>query len=50
MKVLVVIQNMLFAFKDTSLLESKIVDVIKVEWNISKDDLLKPRIKIDGKT
>ena len=35
-----------FAFKDTSLLESKIVDVIKVEWNISKDDLLKPRIKI----
>ena len=35
-----------FAFKDTSLLESKIVDVIEVEWNISKDDLLKPRIKI----
>ena len=35
-----------FAFKDMSLLESAIVEVINVEWNISKDGLLKPRISI----
>jgi len=35
-----------FAFKDLSLLESAIVEVINVEWNISKDGLLKPRIAI----
>jgi len=35
-----------FAFKDTSLHHVAIVEVIKVEWNISKDGLLKPRIFI----
>lgn len=35
-----------FAFKDISLLESADVEVVKVEWNISKDNLLKPRIEI----
>ena len=35
-----------FAFKDMSLLDSAIVEVVNVEWNISKDGLLKPRIAI----
>ena len=35
-----------FAFKDTSLNQTAIVEVLKVEWNISKDGLLKPRIFI----
>tara|TARA_B110000208_G_scaffold27011_1_gene35241 strand:- start:442 stop:2322 length:1881 start_codon:yes stop_codon:yes gene_type:complete len=35
-----------FAFKDTSLNQTAIVEVIKIEWNISKDGLLKPRIFI----
>ena len=35
-----------FAFKDMELNKKIEVEVIKVEWNISKDNLLKPRILI----
>tara|TARA_B110000208_G_scaffold191851_1_gene260503 strand:+ start:3007 stop:4887 length:1881 start_codon:yes stop_codon:yes gene_type:complete len=35
-----------FAFKDMELNKKAEVEVIKVEWNISKDNLLKPRIFI----
>ena len=35
-----------FAFKDVSIQETADVEVVRVEWNISKDGLLKPRIEI----
>ena len=35
-----------FAFKDTSLLDSANVEVIEVEWNISKDGYIKPKLKL----
>ena len=35
-----------FAYKDTTLLESADVEVINVEWNISKDGYIKPKLKL----
>jgi DNA ligase (NAD+) len=35
-----------FAFKDMSLADSADVEVIEVEWNISKDGYIKPKLKI----
>jgi len=35
-----------FAYKDTSLSDSANVEVIEVEWNISKDGYIKPKLKI----
>ena len=35
-----------FAYKDTTLADSADVEVIEVEWNISKDGYIKPKLKI----
>lgn len=35
-----------FAFKDTSLSDSAEIEVIEVEWNISKDGYIKPKLKL----
>lgn len=35
-----------FAYKDTTIAESAEAEVIEVEWNISKDGYIKPKLKI----